>query len=345
MSRSRVGAVLRSLVLAALVVIVTAGPASADPAKPTEYTSIVQTMEPATPGLSVKIVGGDSFLEVTADAGHEVVVFAYATTGHGEPFLRIRADGVVEENQQSPYTFQIRDRYANVNIPSNLNPTGPPEWKQVGTGHEFAWHDHRVHWMSPDRKPGIKPGDVVQTWEVDMTFDGKPVAVSGVVLLAHPIVPAAWFAAAVAVAVAVVVIGKGRSTLVAAISVLVASIGATVVGWEEHLAVPPVAGGTPLTYVVPLVALVAAIVAVVMHRKPIGVVTTLLSVAALVGWAVLRIDVLLQPVLPTELSFNVAPTDPVPSSPSAPSSPPRCSRCAAAPSSRSSPTSSTTTTE
>jgi hypothetical protein len=297
--------VLRTLVLAGLVVLVTAGPAGADPAKPTEYTSVVQKVDPVTPGLSVEIVGGDSFLDVKVEPGHEVIVFAYATTGHGEPFLRIRADGVVEENQQSPYTFQIRDRYANVEVPSNLNPTGPPEWKQVGIGHEFAWHDHRVHWMSPDRKPGIKPGDVVQTWQVDLTFDGNPVSVDGVVLLAHPIVPAVWFAAAIAIAIAVVVIGRGRSTLVAAAAVLVAAAGATVVGWEEHLAVPASAGGTALTYVVPLVALVAAVVAFVFHRKPLGVVTTLLAVAALAGWAVLRIQVLMEPVLPTQLSFDL----------------------------------------
>jgi hypothetical protein len=292
-------------VLAGLVVLVTAGPAGADPAKPTEYTSVVQRMDPVTPGLTVKIIGGDSFLDVKVEPGHEVIVFAYATTGHGEPFLRIRADGVVEENQQSEYTYRIQDRYANVEVPANLNPSGPPEWKQVGSGHEFAWHDHRVHWMSPDRKPGIKPGDVVQTWQVDMTFDGKPVSVEGVVLLAKPTVPAAWFAAAVAIAIAVIVIGRGRSTLVAAVAVLVAGLGATIVGWEEHVAVPSAAGGTALSYADPHVALVAAAIAVALHRKPLGVIATLLADAALVGWAVLRIDVLLEPVLPTELSFNL----------------------------------------
>jgi hypothetical protein len=297
--------VVRALVLAGIVVLLTASPASADPAKPGEYTSVVQRMDPVTPGLSVKIIGGDSFLDVKADPGHEVIVFAYATQGHGEPFLRIRADGVVEENQQSEYTYRIRDRYANVDVPPNLNPNGPPEWKQVGSGHEFAWHDHRVHWMSPDRKPGIKPGDVVQTWQVDMTFDGTPVSVDGVVLLAQPISPVPWFAAAAAIAIAIVVLGRGRSTLVAAVAVLVAAAGATIGGWEEHVAVPAQAGGTALSYVVPLVALIAAAVAVAVHRKPLGVVATLLAVAALAGWAILRFSVLLEPVLPTALSFNL----------------------------------------
>jgi hypothetical protein len=57
--------------------------------------------------------------------------------------------------------------------------------------------------------------------------------------------------------------------------------------------------------VVPLVAVVSGVVAVVMHRKPLGVIATLLSAAALGGWAILRYDVLLQPVLPTNLSFNL----------------------------------------
>lgn len=298
---------IRLVVLAGLVVLLTAGPAAADPAKPGDYTSTITDVTPPLDGVQVKVIGGDSFLQVSADPGREVIVYAQGTPdeAHGEPFLRIRADGVVEQNMQSPYTYSIQDRYGNVKPPDGLDPTGPPEWQQVGTGGVFAWHDHRIHWMSPTKKPGIKPGDVVQTWTVPMSVDGVETTISGVLVLAAPISAIPWFLLAAVVAIVAVVVGKGTSTLVAGIVVLVASAFALYVGYEYHQAVPARAGGSALQVVLPAISVVAGIVAVALHRKPAGVIGSLLAAACLGAWSIQRIAVLFNPVLPTGISYNV----------------------------------------
>ena len=298
-------ALLRIVVLAGVAVLLTASPAAADPAKPGQYKSTISSIEPVPAGVKVEVIGGDSFLQVTVDRGHEVVVYTQGApdVAHGEAFLRIRVDGVVEENMQSPYTYSIQTRYGTV-PPQNLNPSGPPQWSQVATGGVYAWHDHRIHWMSPTKKPGLKPGDIVQTWTVPLDVDGKAVTVAGSLVLADPISPVPWFGLALVIAGVAVFAGRGKSTLVASLAVLIASAGAVYVGLAGYDAAPERAGGSRLEYLLPAVALVAALVAVVLHRKPWGVIATLLSVACLGGWAIQRIAVLFEPVLPTNISYN-----------------------------------------
>jgi hypothetical protein len=295
------------VVLGTVLLLATAGPAAADPAKPTDYRSEITSIEPALSGASVKIIGGDSFLQVRADRGHEVIVYAFSATdagGRGEPFLRITATGAVEENLQSPYTYSIRTRYGE-QPPDGLDPTGDPQWSHVGSGGSFAWHDHRIHWMSPDRKAGIEPGDVVQDWTVPLSVDGTDVTVTGVLRLAHPVSAVPWLALAALLAVAVVVVGKGSSTFVAGLVAVPAAALALAAGLGEHAAVPAAAGGSALVAILPGIALVAAVAGLLVHRKPLGVIASLLAVALLAGWAILRFSVLTKPVLPTELSYGL----------------------------------------
>ncbi len=293
------------VLLAGFLVVATAGPAGADPAKPGDYRSIITSPDP--PHVHVEVIGGDSFLQVQVERGHELIVYAYASTpdSKGEPFLRVRPDGGVDENQQSPFTFSIQTRYGTTQPPPNLDPSGPPQWKQVASDGAYAWHDHRIHWMSPTRKPGIEPGDVVQDWTVPMSIDGQPVSVTGYVVLAHPIQSWLWFVIAGVVAVGIVVAGRGQSTFVAGIAVAVAGALATYVGEAEHQVVPARAGGTLLVVLLPAVALVAGAVAVALHRRAIGVIASLLSVATLAGWAIMRITVLTKPILPTSANYDV----------------------------------------
>ncbi len=49
--------------------------------------------------------------------------------------------------------------------------------------------------------------------------------------------------------------------------------------------------------------MLAAIIGLVLHRKPLGVIAILASLAALAGWAIMRIAALVHPVLPTDLPF------------------------------------------
>src|SRR5689334_17678726 len=140
---------VRSAFLALLALLVLANPAGADPAKPGDFKSTVTQINPPTDAISLKVVGGDGFLSLKVQPGHEVIVKGYA----GGPWLRVRKDGVVEENQLSPATFLNARRYGTTPAPENVtNETetnSEPIWKQVATGGEYAWHDHRIHWMSP----------------------------------------------------------------------------------------------------------------------------------------------------------------------------------------------------
>jgi hypothetical protein len=289
---------------ACLLVILTAGPAAADPAKPGDYTSTVTRVDPPTAGISVKVVGGDGFLELKVDRGHDVIVLGYA----GGPWLHIRTDGTVEENQLSPATFLNGSRFAKTPAPDNVTEdtekNQPPIYKTVGSDGTYAWHDHRIHWMSPDQ-PNPRGSVIYPDWKVPMTVDGTAVTVHGRLTYEKSMSPIPWFALALIVAAVVAVLGRGTSTFVAGISSLVASIAALETGIVAYRSIPSVAGPNPLEIALPAVATVTAVASMLLHRKPMGVVFTLASVASLAGWVLMRFSVLLHPVLPTDFPFGL----------------------------------------
>jgi hypothetical protein len=293
---------------ACVLVVVTAGPAAADPAKPGDYTSTVTRTEPPVSGISVKVVGGDGFLELKVQPGHDVVVLGYA----GGPWLHIRPDGVVEENQRSPATFLNGSRFAQtpapVDVTEDTEKNQPPVYKQVATGGTFAWHDHRIHWMSPQPKADARRGAIVpgfEDWKVPMTVDGTTTTVHGQLVYEKAVSPIPWFGLLVLVAAAAIFLGRGKSTFVAGIAVLLASIAALETGIVAYRSIPSVAGPNPLEVALPAVATLAALFSVLLHRKPLGVVFTLAAVASLSGWALMRVTVLFNPVLPTDLPFGL----------------------------------------
>jgi hypothetical protein len=309
----RIGRLLvRSAFLALLALVVVANPAHADPAKPGDYTSVVTRVDgptEATDAISTKVVGGDGFLTLKVQPGHEVIVNGYA----GGPWLRVRADGVVEENQLSPATWLNARRYGTTPAPENVtNETelkSAPQWKQVATGGEFAWHDHRIHWMSPDNPPGATRGQVLpQTlpydpWRVSLTVDGKPVTVEGTLTWQKQESPIPWIAMGLLACAVTIFLGKGRSTFVAAIAVLIASVAALQAGVVAYRSIPKVAGPNPLEIILPSFSVLAALIGLLWHRKPVGVIAILASLASLAGWAIMRIAGLVHPVLPTDLPF------------------------------------------
>ena len=137
------------------VVVITASPAAADAAGPSDFRSEVTGIVPDVEGVTAEIRGGDSFLELTVDEGHTVIVEGY----QGEPYLRFQPDGTVERNRLSTATYLNDDRKGEVDIPAEVTAAGPdaePEWEEVADGGTYAWHDHRVHWMDDvvaERRP------------------------------------------------------------------------------------------------------------------------------------------------------------------------------------------------
>jgi hypothetical protein len=307
--------------VAAVAVVGGAAPAAADPPRPTDYRSTVtavqvvpaegQAAEAAAAESEVmaavvqaEVVGGDAFLELTVAAGHEVVVTGYAE----EPYLRFLADGTVERNRRSPATYLNDDRLGAVELPAEADETAEPEWEAVGDGGRYAWHDHRIHWMSETPPDGIAPGEKVQDWAVALTVDGKPVTVRGVLVRAHDVSALPWIMLAVVAGIACLLAGRNRALPVAAVSVLAAAAGAFVAGRGQYGVAPAGSGANPLVVAVPAIAVAAgigAIVALALRRPTIAATATLAAAAAVIGWAVLRLSVLWTPVLPTELNASL----------------------------------------
>ena len=291
------------LLLITLVLVASGGPAGADPARPTNYRSRITSVEPPTPYVEVAVVGGDGFLEMAVEPGHEVVVEGY----DGEPYLRFRADGTVQENQNSPAAYLNRNRYAGAEVPAAIqgDDRPPPAWKTVAHGGHHAWHDHRIHFMGKDPSvvAGLSEGRPVE-WSggVPFTVDGTPVVANGNYRLLDPPSPLPWIALTVVVTAAIVVAGRRRPVLVAGVALLVGGVAALGVGWAQNAAIPEGAGATPLTVVLPAVAILTALIAIARSSTPTGVIAALASAATTGGWVLTRYAVFTKAVLPTDLS-------------------------------------------
>ncbi len=140
-----------------LVVMASASPAMADPAGPTDYRTEIIGIEPDVDGISLDVIGGDSFVELTVDPGVEVMVLGY----NGEDYLRFDADGSVHQNERSPSRWLNDDRFGDGDIPTEATPDAEPAWVQVADDGQYAWHDHRSHWMNEAQPPAAEPGDVI----------------------------------------------------------------------------------------------------------------------------------------------------------------------------------------
>jgi len=101
------------------------------------YVSTVERIVNAR-GIEAE-ASGDGHFELTAPAGHTVIVRGY----EGEPYLRFD-EGEVYENERSPTTYVNRDEPP----PASASADARPEWRRVATGRTHTWHDHRTHWMA-----------------------------------------------------------------------------------------------------------------------------------------------------------------------------------------------------
>jgi hypothetical protein len=255
----------RGLLLAGLVAALLAVQASAA----TGHTRIQETTnvdsrvveDPALPGVEWTVHTGGLLIEVEHHGDGVLVVEGY----EGEPFLRIGPDGV-ERNRNSPATYLGEDRFGQVAMPPNADAAAPPEWRRVSERPRHAWHDHRVHWMSPSPPDVVEVGPLegglmtlelvghlgsageqqgeLQPWTIPVTYDGEPAVLTGELAWRDAPSPLPWLLLGGALA-APGLLGlrrEGRAGLVRPAALLVGAVAAVngvhlvddVIAWPSH---------------------------------------------------------------------------------------------------------------
>lgn len=185
---------MRKRVLSLIVVLLVAGqaaPAYAHGGPGTDATNYRSTLRavvsagpdgkpggPAVvPGLTWKVLGGDVMLRVVNRSGQELRIPGYS----GEPYLRIGPAGVLR-NENSPATYLNQGRFGG-EVPSGVSEKAKPRWAKVADEPEYAWHEHRLHWMSFTPPPKVLADPtkerVIFDWNVPFSLGGRQFLLPG----------------------------------------------------------------------------------------------------------------------------------------------------------------------
>lgn len=294
-----VGALALVLTLSFVFVALDVVAASADSARPTNYESTVTRVDPRTDGVHFAVAGGDSFLTVRVEPGHEVLVPGY----FHEPYVRIDADGAVFVNVNSPAYIINEDRYGAVSTPDEMDPDEDPEWSQVSDDGEYAWHDHRTHWMSEDLPPAVDGDQREQVfpWEIPVVVDGRVVAVGGELIWIPSRSPLPAVMAGMIGLLPFVVWRPGKVGLL--LGVMAASaVLAGVVTVLMSAGTPQSARETPFVLGLPIAAMVVSGLgfAAAHRRSMLARWLALTGGVILLGWLLGPLDALWLPVLPSQ---------------------------------------------
>jgi hypothetical protein len=298
MIRRAIGAAM----ISAACVIAGPGVVLADAAGPTDYRSEVVAIDPATPAVDVTIEGGDAFVRIAVAEGHEVVVLGYAPDE--EPYLRIGVDGAVEHNLRSFATYYNEERFGGDDIPAIVDNSAPPDWQRIGDGGRWAWHDHRAHWMGTEPPIGLEPGDSLPSQSIPILVDGARVEIEVRTTLQDE--PSIWPALfGILVGLQVVFLGALLGPATTTLASLVLSVAALVVGVTQFRSLPAETGPLLTWWLLPAIAVAAAVAIVVTYGRSVLLRSGLLAFAAalLVVWAFRRRSGLSRAVLPTDLPF------------------------------------------
>jgi hypothetical protein len=255
--------------LAVVALVVSAGPAAAHGGggDASHYRSQVDGL--VAPGLRWRVLANDALLELRNESGTEVVVLGY----EGEPYLRFVDEGVFE-NRRSPAAYLNADRYAGVAVPADADADAAPRWQRVAGGHTHRWHDHRIHWMSPQPPAAIRHDlgrtHLLDRWQVPYRVEGRPTVLEGSLwwLPADSWWP--WYGGVAAIVATVVLVGLRTSPRrsrwpalarpVAAL-LLLATAGAVVHTVDEVTSVPGSTGDAAQRVGVGLLAVLGALTA------------------------------------------------------------------------------------
>jgi hypothetical protein len=273
--------------------------ALADAAGPTDYLSEIRSVEPATPSIEVRVIGGDSFVQVIAARGTDVIVVGYRS----EQYLWFQPDGTVLENRNAPTTYTNDDRYGGGAIPATASPDAEPDWRAVASNGRYSWHDHRAHWMQSTRPAGKGVGDQIVEGVIPLLVDGAEVDVTVISTWqrAASRLPAVAGAIA-AVALGCVVAWLCRSDRRWALACAPLAVAALIAGGWQYLSLPAETGPRMVWWLLPALAVTASLVALVaerQHRAFVVHAATLVTGVQLAVWGLIKRDGLNAAVIPT----------------------------------------------
>lgn len=296
--------ILTSLFLLLILLLGSARPAFADPPGPTNFRTEVTGVEPGVEGIEVEVLGGDSYLQLTA-IDVDVLLRGYVGL---ELYLRWLDTGEVQVNTNAVAYAQNQSRYGlqGETIPSTSGADAPPNWETVATNGTYAWHDHRIHWMSPSTlPPNVDPSrqepQLAYEWPepIVLEVDGRTVEVEGRLTWLPDTTPAVPVVAAVLLLAAVVIAGRRRPMATIGLALSLGAASAVVIGLAENVGLAPGVQSQPLSLVLPVVALAVTAAALVTRDRG----DTALAMAGLAGvpllvWVVSHLGALVKPIVP-----------------------------------------------
>lgn len=222
---------------AALALLLVVGALGATPASahgattagPTNYRTIIRSVQPNLPGVEVRAVDMGNDLELRSTRSEDVVVLGY----QGEPYLRVGPSGTFA-NHRSPAYWVNQARDLSATAPPAADAAAPPEWRPLHGGHVVRWHDHRSHWMSSIPSPLVRAAPtrshvVVEGWQVQLRVGDRPVVVTGDVEWVPAGSPMPWYLLALGAGALGVATGFARAPRWVAASSLVLLVAVDVV--------------------------------------------------------------------------------------------------------------------
>jgi hypothetical protein len=218
---------------AAALLLVGAVPAEAHiagtNASPSNYRTRVLGVVPPVQGLEVRVAEVGGTLELVNHTGQQVTVLGSSF----EPYLRVGADGRVEENRRSPTWLASPPAGSPRPRSARVDAAAPPDWHRVGGGVRLVWHDHRAHWTGPDppavRRAPWRRQVVIPRWRVPLRVGDRTVVVVGEVVWVPGSSPWPWLALAGGLAAAVGAAGRARRWRVLVAAALLAAVVGDVV--------------------------------------------------------------------------------------------------------------------
>ncbi len=244
------------------------------------------------------MIGGDSFVQLSADPAAEVLVLGY----FAEPYLQFLPGGEVQENRNSPTTYQNEERYGS-DAPDFAQADADPDWVTVADDGTYAWHDHRAHWMQPIRPAGKAPGDRIVEQVIPLVVDGSDVDVTVIsVWQDEPSMIPAILGAGFGMLAVGVAFWLSRRTAAWAAALVPIALVATVAGWWQFTSLPSETGPRLVWPLLPAIALAASLVAAALARRsPFSAVAAgLVAASQLAIWAFVKRDGLTAAIVPTD---------------------------------------------